>query len=62
MARVKEKAGTEIPKTIVTSWFSPEREQEIQMELLREFASYFRVFYDLKAAELGPTAVGEEDE
>ena len=46
----------------MNSWFSAEREQEIQMELLREFASYFRVFYDLKAAELGPTEGREEDE
>jgi len=59
---VKGKVGTEIPETMMNTWFNAEREQEIQMELLREFASYFTVFYALKKTEGGAEPDDEERE
>jgi len=68
VASVKEKASASpsIPESVVNAWFIAEREQEIQMELLREFISHFAVFYTLQASEkrreLGLAGKGEENE
>jgi hypothetical protein len=65
-ASVKEKATASgvIVEGAVNAWFDAEREQEIQMELLREFISHFAVFYTLKANERRKTTgvTGEKEQ
>lgn len=62
LTRVREKTGSGIPAAFVDAWLNAEREQEIQMELLREFVSYFTVLYANKAAEHGTGPSEEEGE
>ena len=62
LTRVKEKTGSEIPPAFVDAWLNAEREQEIQMELLREFISYFTVLYANKAAGHGMSPSEEDGE
>ena len=42
-----------IPKGEIEKWLGAEREQDIQMELLRDFVAHFTVFYAVKLPESG---------
>jgi hypothetical protein len=49
-----------ISEGAVNNFFTKDREQDIQMELLREFISYFATFYVLKAKESSGQEIKEE--
>ncbi len=49
-----------VSESVLGQWLSKEREQDIQMELLREFMAYFVTFYILKAKEV-PGHTEEDD-
>jgi hypothetical protein len=53
LKEVKSRAAEMPPvsEEVIAEWFSKDRELEVQLELLRDFVSYFATFYALEAGE-----------
>lgn len=49
--KIKAEELPPVSEDVIAEWFSRDRELEVQMELLRDFVSYFATFYSLEAGE-----------